>query len=124
LDVTWEFGGGRSWVNVRLAQEGQGTRLTLEHILPKGEMEEHWKQYGPAAVGVGWELGFLGLGLHIEGGGATPPEADPAWMASDEAKAFVRASAEAWATAHMEAGEVPEVARGMAGRTAAFYTGG
>jgi uncharacterized protein YndB with AHSA1/START domain len=124
FDITWEFGGGMSWVTVRLADEGKATRLTLEHIMPKGVMEEHWAKYGPAAVGVGWELGFLGLGRHIESGGGIPPEADPAWAVSDEAKSFMRASAQAWGAAHTAAGEAPDVARGMAERTAAFYTGG
>ncbi|NMO18930.1 SRPBCC family protein [Pyxidicoccus fallax] len=124
FDVTWEFGGGTSWVSIRLAPEGQGTRLTLEHIALAADADAHWKQFGPAAVGVGWELGFLGLGLHLESGEAVPPEANAAWMASDEAKRFMRASAEGWAAAHIAAGEAPDVARGMAERTAAFYTGG
>jgi uncharacterized protein YndB with AHSA1/START domain len=124
FDVTWEFGGGMSWVNVRLAPEGRGTRLTLEHIVHAADVDEFWEKYGPGAAGVGWELGFLGLGRHIESGAAVPPEANAAWMASDEAKAFMRASAEAWGAAHVAAGEAPEVARGMAERTAAFYTGG
>src|SRR5688572_8060279 len=34
FDLTWEFGGGVSWVNVRLAPEDGRTRLTLEHIAP------------------------------------------------------------------------------------------
>ncbi|ADO74049.1 SRPBCC family protein [Stigmatella aurantiaca] len=124
FDVTWEFGGGMSWVTVRLAPEGKDTRLTLEHIVPASDEDKHWTQFGPSAVGVGWDLGFLGLGRHIESGGGVPPEADPAWMASDEAKTFMRASADAWAAAHVKGGEAPEVARGMAERTAAFYTGG
>ena len=32
LDLTWEFGGATSWVTLRLAPDGQGARLTLEHI--------------------------------------------------------------------------------------------
>ncbi|MDC0708865.1 SRPBCC family protein [Stigmatella sp. ncwal1] len=124
FDVTWEFGGGMSWVTVRLAPEGEDTRLTLEHIVHASDADAHWTQFGPGAAGVGWDLGFLGLGLHVESGASVPPEADAAWMASEEAKGFVRASAEAWAAAHVAGGEAPEVARGMAERTAAFYTSG
>jgi uncharacterized protein YndB with AHSA1/START domain len=124
LDVTWEFGGDTSWVNVRLTPEGKDTRLTLEHVMHAADGDEHWTRFGPGAAGVGWELGLLGLGLHVESGEAVPPEANAAWMVSDEARAFIRASAEAWAAAHIAAGEAPEVARGMAERTAAFYTGG
>ncbi|HEX7946541.1 MAG TPA: SRPBCC family protein [Phenylobacterium sp.] len=125
LDITWEFGGGKSWVTLRLAQEGAGTRLTLEHIMLAQDMKgEHWLQFGPGAVGVGWDLSFLGLGLHLASGGAKPPESDPAWMASDEAKAFMRRSANAWAEAHIASGEDAETARRMAAATAKFYTGG
>jgi uncharacterized protein YndB with AHSA1/START domain len=125
LDLTWEFAGATSWVSLRLAREGQGTRLTLEHIFPAADLDgDHWKRFGPGAVGVGWDLSFLGLGLHIASGGAKPPESDPAWMASDEAKAFMRASAEAWATAHIASDEDPSIARTMAANTAQFYTGG
>lgn len=125
LDITWEFGGGKSWVTLRLAQEGAGTRLTLEHIMLAQDMKgEHWLQFGPGAVGVGWDLSFLGLGLHLASGGAKPPESDPAWMASDEAKAFMRGSADAWASAHIASGEDAETARRMAAATAKFYTGG
>jgi uncharacterized protein YndB with AHSA1/START domain len=124
LDITWEFGGGKSWVNLRLAPEGAGTRLTLEHLAHTADIEQFWSQFGPGATGVGWDLGFLGLALHLESGGGVPPEADPAWMASAEAKDFIHASARAWGEAHVAAGEAADVARGMADRTAAFYTGG
>ena len=65
LDITWEYYGNVSWVTVRLESVSDGTRLTLEHLMGKDEAsEEHWKKYGPGATGVGWELGFLGLGLY------------------------------------------------------------
>ncbi|MDB5456034.1 MAG: Activator of Hsp90 ATPase-like protein [Caulobacter sp.] len=124
LDLTWEFGGGMSWVTVRLAPEGEATRLTLEHIVLASDVDEHWKQFGPAAVGVGWDLSFLGLGLHIASGEPVDPKGFEGWSSSDEGKAFMRASADAWAAAHIAGGEDAEVARAMAARTAAFYTGG
>ena len=124
LDVTWEFGGGMSWVTVRLEPEGERTRLTLEHIVHASDVDEHWAKYGPGAAGVGWDLAFLGLGKHLDSGGAVVDhEVAHAWMASDEGKAFMHASAAAWAAAHIAGGEDEAVARGMAERTAAFYTG-
>jgi uncharacterized protein YndB with AHSA1/START domain len=125
LDLTWEFAGATSWVTVRLADQGKRTRLTLEHIVLKSDVDEHWNKYGPGAVGVGWDLAFLGLGKHLEtGGAAVDPAAALAWMGSDEGKAYMRGSAKAWCDAHTAAGEDPEVARAMADRTQAFYTGG
>lgn len=125
LDLTWEFGGGMSWVTVRLEAEGKRTQLTLEHIVHASDVDEHWKRFGPGAVGVGWDLALVGLGKHLESGGiAVDHEAAHAWMMSDEGKGFMRASARAWADAHIAGGENAEVARRMAEQTAAFYTGG
>jgi uncharacterized protein YndB with AHSA1/START domain len=125
LDLTWEFGGGTSWVTVRLAAEGERTRLTLEHIALATDTDKHWFQYGPGAVGVGWELAFVGLGLHVNlKQSKVDPKAAAAWMGSEEGKAFIRASAKAWGEAHIHAGEHAETARAMAERTAAFYAGG
>jgi uncharacterized protein YndB with AHSA1/START domain len=124
LDVTWEFGGGKSWVTVRLDADGNRTRLTLEHIVHASDVDAHWAQYGPGAVGVGWDLTLRGLDLHLARGGAVDHKQAHAWMRSEEGNAFMRASAEGWAEAHILGGENREVASGMAKRTAAFYTGG
>lgn len=123
LDVTWEFGGGMSWVNVRLAAEGARTRLTLEHIVLASDADEHWANFGPGAVGVGWDLTLVGLGWHQSSREAVT-EAGAAWTGSEEGRAYMRASAEAWRAAHVAGGADPKVARGMAERTAAAYTGG
>ncbi len=114
-----------SWVHVRLAQDEGGTRLTLEHLIPKDEAsEEHWMQYGPGAAGVGWDLSFLGLALHLESGGqAIDRSENNAWLASDAGKAFMRTSSNLWREAHVKAGEDLEVAEAMARRTADFYAG-
>lgn len=125
LDVTWEFAGNTSWVNVRLAPENDGVRLQLVHSMPKDEASEaHWATYGPGATGVGWDLTFLGLGMFLENGGeAIDREASEAWMTSEAGKVFIRACAESWGRAHAAAGEDAEVAKAMAARTAGFYTG-
>lgn len=129
LDLTWEFGGGTSWVNLRLAVDGEGedqkARLTLEHIAHKdGIGEEHLKRFGPGAVGVGWDLGLRGLAQHLLDPSATlDHEAAEAWTLSSEGKAFVRQCGEGWGRADAEAGEDPEEARSKAERTIAFYTG-
>lgn len=122
LSVTWEFGGQVSWVNVRLAPEGDGVRLELEHIVP---VDDHWAQFGPGAVGVGWELALAaGLARHLASdGAAVDPAEAAAWSASDEGKAFAAQSSAAWARAHAASGEVEAVARAQADRTTAAYTG-
>jgi len=125
LDLTWEFGGGTSWVNLRLAPDGRKARLTLEHIAHKGGIgEEHLEKYGPGATGVGWDLALHGLKLHFTSGGvAVDPAAFEAWTTSSEGKAFVRKCGEAWGEAYIASGANPEQARAQAERTIAFYTG-
>ena len=119
-ELTWEFAGDVSWVEVRLSDGGNGTvRLALTHT---ALLSEHWNVYGPGAVGVGWEMGFLGLAFHL----ARPHEPKPDEMAfatSPDGKAFITGSSEGWAHAAIAAGTNPEIAGAAAKRTTAFYTG-
>ena len=126
IDLTWEYAGTISWVTVRLAQHGRKTQLTLEHIAHKdgtGDAAEHFKQFGPAATGVGWDLWLHGLERHLANpASALDHAAAEAWAKSAEGKAFVRASGEAWGAADAASGESPAEARARAERTIAFYT--
>jgi len=125
LDLTWEFGGNISWVTVRLTPDTDGARLTLKHIMAKDEASEaHWKQYGPGATGVGWDLSFLGLALYFDnGGGDLDREQIEAWMTSKDGKAFMRNCADGWGKAHVASGEPSDSANAMARNTGDFYTG-
>jgi uncharacterized protein YndB with AHSA1/START domain len=122
LSVTWEFGGDTSWVNVTLTADGDGARLELEHIAHVGG--DFWDQYGPGAVGVGWDLSLLGLALHLASGGAPVDRAVfAAWSASQEGKAFALASNDGWRLASISFGTEPAAANAAAARTGSFYTG-
>ena len=121
LALTWEFGGETSWVTVTLAAEGAGTRLELEHMAHV--KDEFWDQYGPGAVGVGWDGALLGLALHLASGSAFDRKEAETWMTSDEGKAFYRACSEDWCRASIAAGTDPAAAKAAAARTTAFYTG-
>lgn len=121
LALTWEFGGGVSWVEVSLREEGDATRLELRHI---AHPEEHWDKFGPGAVGVGWELGLMGLAQHLANPSALKPaEADAAWFASHDAKRFIRLSCEGWRAAAIAGGADPVWAADSAERTRKFYSG-
>jgi uncharacterized protein YndB with AHSA1/START domain len=121
LRVTWEYGGELSWVVVRLQGDADATSLTLEHTLPVDP--QRWTEFGPGAVGVGWDLSLLGLGLHLEGGEGVTPEEAEAWLTSDEGSAAVTESSRAWAEASVADGTEPDQASAAAARTTAFYTG-
>jgi len=123
--LSWAFGGGApTFVTVTLtAEDAERTRLELEHVagvdtLPPGM----WDQFGPSGTGMGWDSGLLGLSLHL-----TAPESRPedpaAWTLSDEGRAFLRGSADAWAAAHIADGADPATARAGADATFGMYTG-
>lgn len=122
--VTWEFGGNTSWVELRLgsvvADGTTGAWLELEHVAP---MSAFWTMYGPGAVGVGWDGGFLGLAGYLARGEGMDQAAAAAWMASPEGLAFYRASSAAWAEAAIASGEDAAWAREAEQQTTAFYTG-
>ncbi len=125
LDITWEFSENVSWVTVRLKTVPDGTRLTLEHLMGKDEASEaHWKKYGPGATGVGWDFGFMGLGLNLESGEAVIEEEYNVWSASPDGKTFIENCARSWSDAHIRSGEDAATASAMAAETAAFYSGG
>lgn len=125
--VTWEFNGQTSWVEVRLSPDGdERTRFELEHIaLVDSAGLEFWDLYGPGAVGLGWDLAFVGLALHLTSGGeAVDPKAVEAWTMSDDGRRFVAQASERWRDANIASGfATPEAAQGAADRTTAFYTG-
>jgi uncharacterized protein YndB with AHSA1/START domain len=117
LAVTWEFGGGTSLVTVDLAPAGgAATELLLRHAV--GE-DDHWGTYGPGAVGVGWDLGLLGLALYLRTGASVD---DPqAFGTSPEGRALMQRSAADWGAAHAAAGVPAATADEAAARTSAAY---
>lgn len=123
--ATWEYGGGVTWLTVRLTAEGEdSTRFELEHVAHvDGMPSEFWDTYGPGATGVGWDGGLLGLALHLSGGDGISPEAAEAWAFTDEGRAFYRGAADAWGTAHAADGADAATAARAADNTFAFYTG-
>jgi uncharacterized protein YndB with AHSA1/START domain len=119
--ATWEYGGEVSWIELRLTAEVTGrTQLEIEHIARVGD--ERWAEFGPAAVGIGWDLLVMGLSLHLSGRSAVDPRNSAAWAASDEGKGFMRLSGDRWCEAHIASGEGEAEARGLAERTIAAYT--
>jgi uncharacterized protein YndB with AHSA1/START domain len=120
FDATWEFGGGISWIEVRLAEDGDGTRFTLTHIAQVDD--ETWDQFGPGAVGIGWDGAVLGLSLHLVTGAANDREEAMAWSMSEQGIDFNRQSGERWHDADVAAGSDPQRARERADRTITAYT--
>ncbi|MFD1718713.1 SRPBCC family protein [Georgenia deserti] len=121
FSATWEFGGGMSWIELTVDPQGADrTRLTLEHIAPE---DEHWKTFGPGAVGIGWDLALMGLNLHLTTGGGRGEFDEDAWGASPEGLEFVRRSGDGWYAADVAGGTEEPIARERADRTIAFFSG-
>ena len=123
VKVTWVYGemgdpAPSSEVEIRLAPSGDdATELELEHVAVVPD--EFWDQFGPGAVGVGWEQGALGLALHLSGGSVGDPVA---WQTSPEGVDFGTRSSAGWGAANQAAGADPDVVARNIAATTAFYT--
>ncbi|WP_024804509.1 SRPBCC family protein [Nocardia sp. BMG51109] len=118
--VTWEMGDQVSWVAVTLTPADDGTVLELVHEAPVAP--DFWDRYGPGAVGVGWDLSLMALGLHIASGEPVDPEAGLNFPLTPEGLSFVRVAGTGWADAAAADGDDPAAARAAGERTIAFYT--
>ena len=118
--ITWEFGEEVSWVEVGCSGDGAGgARLTLTHTQ---HVSEHWGEYGPGALGVGWELGCW----DSRSISRNRPRRCPTRPHSRFRRTGGRSSAAAARGGKQAAvafGTDPAAARSRAGHTTAFYTG-
>jgi uncharacterized protein YndB with AHSA1/START domain len=119
--ATWEFGGEVTWIELRLsALAGGGTRFELEHLAHVDD--ERWAEFGPGAVGLGWDLTLLGLARHLATGESADPAEVAAWMGSEEGRRFMELSSRGWRDASIAAGTDPAEGTAAADRTTAAYT--
>jgi hypothetical protein len=121
LAATWEYGGDVSWIELRLSPEPDGgTRFELEHTAHVDD--DRWAEFGPGAVGVGWDTALMGLATHLSSGQAVDPQEAAAWVASDEGRQFTSLSSQWWCDASVAAGTDAVDAQAAADRTTAAYT--
>jgi uncharacterized protein YndB with AHSA1/START domain len=120
--ATWEYGGSVSWIDVSISSEGpERARLLLEHIAQVDD--ETARQFGPGAVGIGWDSMLLGLALHLSTGESVDPSAAQQWTGTANGRRFMTLSGEEWYAANVESGEDPAVARASADRCLKAYLG-
>lgn len=123
LVITWNPPGtpppieDASIVTVTLRSTGpEETELTLEHVAVVPP--EFWDEYGPGAVGVGWDLSLIGLGAHLAGVELGTPEdmdRDP------DVRDAMTASSEAWGRAYAASGASVDTVTSAVAATTAFY---
>jgi hypothetical protein len=111
-----------SWIEVRFAAEAKDrAQLEIEHImLVEGKV---WLEFGPGAVGVGWDMTLVGLAKHLESGGEVDRQEAAAWVGSEDGERFMAASSERWRDASIAAGDDPDRGREAAQRTTSAYVG-
>ena len=114
LAITWEYGGMVSWVDVSLRPTDAGTLLQLDHSAPVDP--DMWEQFGPGAVGIGWELSLMGLAEHL-----LDPTVVPREIVGD-LSGYTADSSAAWAEASIAAGTDADAARAAAERCTEAYT--
>jgi len=120
--ATWEYGVSVSWIDVTVAAEGdERARLEIEHIAVVGD--DMALQFGPGAVGIGWDSMVLGLALHLATGEAIDPGFGEQWVTTEEGRRFLALSNERWYEANVAAGADPAEARAAADRCLAAYYG-
>jgi len=119
--ATWEFGGDVSWIEVRITGEGpRRSRFELQHISHVGD---HWEQFGPGAVGMGYDGALVGLTIHLSTGRAVASAFGQQWIASADGRRFMKLSGEAWYEANVAGGADPEWARSASDRCVGAYLG-
>ena len=120
--LTWEFMGEVSWLELRLTEAGDGrTDLELAHTAHVDP--DRWTEFGPGAVGVGWDLSLYGLGEHLRSGASLDPAEAQVWSVSPEGIDFITAASDGWTRAAVDDGDDPDKAAAAGARTTAFYTG-
>ena len=120
--LTWEMYGPPTFLTVTVEPEGADrARLTLEH---SGSLDASlWDQFGPGAVGIGWDLTLIGLAHHLATGSDAPAEST-GWLGTDSGQEFLRDSSRRWADASIAAGTPEADARSAQERTTAMFLGG
>jgi hypothetical protein len=95
--------------------------LLLEHIAQVDD--ETARQYGPGAVGIGWDSMLLGLAIHLSTGESVDPAVGQEWTGTEDGRRFMTLSGEEWYAANVAGGEDPAVARASADRCLKAYLG-
>ena len=120
LGMTWEYGDQATWVSVNLTPlQGDRTNLRLEHVVPD---DDKWREFGPGAVGVGWELALLGLLEHLRAPQVMTVAEGIDRVTSPEGRAFVERSSSAWCEADIASGTASSIAKKRSDATSFFYT--
>lgn len=124
LKVSWVYGEesatNTSEVELRLADAGEGrTAFELEHLAVDID-PKFWAEFGPGAVGIGWDLALLGLAGHLAGDEFEVDNLE--LLQTPEILEFMTRSGRDWGTAHEASGASADEATGAADRAITAFT--
>ena len=120
--ATWESGGNVSWIDVSISSDGPDrAQLVVEHVVDVDD--ENWREFGPGAVGMGWDSMLLGLAIHLGTGESIDPSFGQQWMGTEDGRRFLTLSGEEWYAANVASGEDPATARVLTDRCIKAYLG-
>ncbi|MDJ0460217.1 hypothetical protein [Streptomyces sp. H27-C3] len=91
-----------------------GQSSSSDHVATVGP--KMWGEFGPGAVGFGWDLALRGLYAHLRG-----ESFGPDWQSTPQAGEFMTLSSRAWGVAHEASGALAPVATAAAENTAKAY---
>ena len=115
-------GGDASWIELRLtARPTTAPGFQLEHIAHVDD--ERWAQFGPGAVGVGWDGVMGACPLHLASGEALARPSWPRGPPPTRAAGSSRSPATPGARPASPPAPPEAEAPAAADRTSAFYTG-
>ncbi|EOM77142.1 activator of HSP90 ATPase [Rhodococcus rhodnii] len=117
--ATWEYDAESSSIDVSFASAGDGSVLTVQH--DSEPSDEMWEQYGPGALGIGWDLTILGLANYLETGEPVDPRETLDWTLSEAGHEFVGLAAAAWEAADIATGTPHKQAKAAAERSRTAY---
>lgn len=121
FSTTWEFAGDVSWLDVEVAEvTPERTVVRIAHTVPTDN--DHWRQFGPSAVGLGWDLTAEGLAMYLADGGGDVRAAGEAWASGPDGAEFLRRCGESWFAADTRGGTPEAEARPRADASVGFFT--
>ncbi len=95
--------------------------MVIEHIVDVDD--ENWREFGPGAVGMGWDSMLLGLAIHLGTGESIDPSFGQQWTGTEDGRRFLTLSGEGWHAANVASGEDPATARVLTDRCIKAYLG-
>jgi hypothetical protein len=129
LSLTWKQGAQKQHLDISFGTEGKGkskcARVSLAVRANKGDLPDGaWATYGPAAIGIGWEIVMDALIRHLD---APKDHAVAGYLtgfaSSDAGRDFALTAFAGWRKAAISGGEGAEIMPAPVPNLLMYYNG-